>query len=474
MGTIELTKVIFSKYYPKQHFLLAILLSTILASAGLFTSVKTAQESNTLLSTAVDLPTSSPNSTSEADDSTLPEPISNTLANTLTTEKGTETIAPQSKLAVLTHGKEVKVRRGDNLSTLFSKVGLKAQDLYQLLQSCPDSKLLRRLYPGNTLVFDISAQGQLNQLKLIQNPLVSYQFTRSNGRFESSYIERTPEIRNTYKRAVIDNSLFVAGQQAKISPRITMETANAFGGVIDFMLETRKGDSFSVLFEEKYLDGEFFANGEILAAQFTNQGKTHTALRYVDENGDVGYYNPDGVSMRNAFLRNPLDIVRISSSFSLRRKHPVLNTIRVHKGTDYAAPRGTPIQATGDGRVTYATRNGSFGKLVVVQHGQQYVTKYAHLSRYGRGIRKGAKIKQGQVVGYVGTTGSATGPHLHYEFLVNGVHRNPRTILKKLPKAKSIASHELARFHRHTGPLLNQLSSYSQAKLLTYNGAFEL
>ena len=165
--------------------------------------------------------------------------------------------------------------------------------------------------------------------------------------------------------------------------------------------------------------------------------------------------------MRKAFLRNPVDFTRISSSFNLRRKHPILNKIRAHKGTDYAAPRGTPVVAAGDGRVTFVGRNGSFGKLVVIQHGERFQTKYAHLNAYAGSMKKGKRIKQGQVIGYVGSTGGATGPHLHYEFLMDGVHRNSRTIHGQLPKAESVPGSEIQRFREHTQILLSQLESYT-------------
>jgi murein DD-endopeptidase MepM/ murein hydrolase activator NlpD len=245
-----------------------------------------------------------------------------------------------------------------------------------------------------------------------------------------------------------------------------MEMANIFGGVIDFILDPRTGDQFSILYDEQYFDGEFVGNGKILATQFINQSKKHTAVRYVNEAGEIGYYSTDGESMRKAFLRNPLDVFRISSNFNPRRRHPILNTIRAHKGTDYAAPGGTPIQATSDGRVTRASRNGSFGNLVTIKHTGGFETKYAHLSRFARDLNRGDHVRQGDVIGFVGATGGATGPHLHYEFLVNGVHRNPRTILDKLPKAKSIDPSEIDRFRQHTTELLLQFEKLNSSKML--------
>jgi murein DD-endopeptidase MepM/ murein hydrolase activator NlpD len=246
-----------------------------------------------------------------------------------------------------------------------------------------------------------------------------------------------------------------------------MEMASIFGGVIDFILDPRLGDKFSILYEEKYLDGELIGNGEILATQYINQGKQYTAVRYINEAGESGYFNPDGESMRKAFLRSPLDVFRISSNFNPRRRHPILNTIRAHKGTDYAAPRGTPVRTTSDGAVTWAARNGSFGNLVVVRHAGGFETKYAHLSKYNRGARRGDRVRQGDIVGYVGATGGATGPHLHYEFLMNGVHQNPRTILDKLPKAVSIEVAGMDRFRSQTAALLQHFDELNDSRLLT-------
>jgi murein DD-endopeptidase MepM/ murein hydrolase activator NlpD len=236
-----------------------------------------------------------------------------------------------------------------------------------------------------------------------------------------------------------------------------MELANIFGGVIDFVLDPRKGDTIHLLFEEQYVDGEKFRDGEIIAASFTNRGKTFNALRYIDNAGKTGYYNQDGVSMRKAFLLAPVDFTRISSNFNLRRLHPIYKTTRPHRGTDYAASRGTPVYAAGDGRVSEAGYSKSNGNYIFIQHGEQYVTKYLHLHK--RHMRKGQRVSQSQVIGTVGSTGAATGPHLHYEFLMNGVHRNPRTIHKKLPKAKSLAAAEMERFRQATQHGSTQLAA---------------
>ena len=353
-----------------------------------------------------------------------------------------------------------EVRPGDNLSLIFDRVGLSPQDVYRVANSGDEGSILTRLYPGYNLAFDIDDNGTLLELEVQTNPLESYFFTRNDANgFDTSHLEREPQIVAVYKEASIDDSLFLAAQRGGISAAITMEIAGIFGGVVDFILDTRVGDNFNVLYDERHLDGEFIGNGSIQVAQYTNQGETHTAIRYVNLNGDVDYYNPQGESMRKAFLRNPVDFTRISSNFTLSRRHPILNTIRAHKGTDYAAPTGTPVVAAGDGRVTWASRNGSFGNLVVIKHGDRFETKYAHLSSYARCMRVGARVKQGEVIGYVGMTGGATGPHLHYEFLIDGAHRNPRTVHDQLPKAESVPAEEMDRFRQQTQIILARLDA---------------
>ena len=209
-------------------------------------------------------------------------------------------------------------------------------------------------------------------------------------------------------------------------------------------MDPRRGDEIIILFEENFLDGEKFSDGNILAASFNNNGRIVEAYRYTDSSGDTGYFDADGVSMRKAFLKAPLDFTRVSSSFNPNRLHPIYKTKRPHRGTDYAAPRGTPVYAAGDGRIVEAGYTRSNGNYVFIQHGEGFKTHYLHLNK--KRVKRGDRVTQGQVIGTVGSTGAATGPHLHYEFLVNGVHRNPRTVHKILPKAKSLPDSELALF----------------------------
>lgn len=353
------------------------------------------------------------------------------------------------------------VKPGDNLSLIFKRAGLGARDVHQLANGVEDADILAKLQPGQQLAFNVDPDDQvLHSLELIKSPRESYVFHRhDSAHFSSTHILRKPQVEFAYRSAVIDDSLFMAAQRSGISAAMTLELAGIFGGVVDFMLETRAGDSFSVLFEEEYLDGKLIGNGRILAASFTNQGTDHLAVSYTNSDGKANFYNEEGESMRKAFLQNPVDFTRISSNFNLSRRHPILNTIRAHRGTDYAAPTGTPVVATSDGKVTFAAHNGSFGNLVVIQHGDRFETKYAHLNAFAKGIRNGSRVRQGQIVGYVGSTGSATGPHLHYEFLMDGVHRNWRTIHDELPKAESIANLHLDDFHSQTKVLLSMLNT---------------
>jgi len=270
----------------------------------------------------------------------------------------------------------------------------------------------------------------------------------------------------TYSRGVINSSLFLSAKRAGLSHSLTMDLANVFGYDIDFAMDIREGDEFEVIYEEKVVNGKRVGTGNILSARFTNRGKTYTAVRYTNKQGTTSYYNANGESMRKAFIRTPVDFARISSRFSTGRKHPILNKIRAHKGVDYAAPHGTPIKAAGDGRVTLAGRNGGYGNTVIIQHGQRYRTLYAHMQGFAKGIRNGANVKQGQIIGYIGTTGLSTGPHLHYEFQVNGVHVDP--LSQKLPMADPIAASEKQRFMQLSKPLMARMDQ-EKATMLASN-----
>lgn len=354
-----------------------------------------------------------------------------------------------------------KVKNGDNLSLIFQRVNLSAKEVYAIVNSSAEAKKLTRIYPGQELDFLIDEDGGLKSLRHVRNQLESTIYQRQDdGNYSVNVDVREPELNQQYTSATIESSLYLAAQKSGLPQSVIMELANIFGGVIDFVYDVRSGDSFNIIYQEHMLDGEKIGTGPVLAAQFTNQGQTYNAYRYEFENGDFGYFNEQGVSMRKAFLRAPLDFTRISSSFNLQRLHPIFKTTKPHRGIDYAAAAGTPVYAAGDGRIATAGYSKANGNYVIINHGEQYTTKYLHLQK--RAVKSGQRVKQQQIIGWVGSTGYATGPHLHYEFLVNGVHRNPRTILRKLPKAQAIAGAELDRYQQQIGGLQMQLATLSK------------
>ncbi|WP_370314758.1 OapA family protein [Thalassolituus sp.] len=352
---------------------------------------------------------------------------------------------------------ETRVRSGDSLSAVFSRENLSAADVIEVAAAVPRDAI--KLQIGQKIRWARTADNHITHLEIEISPLARHIITRADdGSIQYELSERVADHVPRFATATIDNSLFYDGGQAGIPEQVLFQLAAIFGWDIDFALDIRKGDSFSLIYEEVQLDGNKIGDGDILIARFNNQGRELTAVRYVDDKGISNYYTPEGTSMRKAFLRNPIDYFRISSRFNPNRKHPILNTIRAHRGTDYAAPTGTPIKAAGDGKVVYASRQGGYGNVVIIQHGQRYQTKYAHMSKFGRGIRIGRYVKQGQIIGYVGTTGASTGPHLHYEFLVDGVHRDSLKV--SLPKADSIHQSDKPAFIKEAQRLTGWLEDF--------------
>ena len=351
------------------------------------------------------------------------------------------------------------VQKGETLSELFDRAGIPAAELYKILHSKAVTTDLSLLMPGQSIHFKRDDSGNLLSVRLDTSPLSLSLFQRNDqGSFVEEKLKREPEKVLRYSEGTIKGAFFTAGENAAMSQQTIMSLANVFGWDIDFSLDIRPGDTFKVLYYQEYLDGVRFRDGDILAAEFTTQGQTHRAVRYTDQEGRTDYYSPDGRSMRKQFLRSPVDFTRISSHFKPRRFHPVLNRFRSHRGTDYAARTGTPIRATGDGKIIRSRYSRSYGNHVILKHGNRYTTLYAHMSKYGRGIKEGRTVKQGQIIGYVGATGMVTGPHLHYEFRVNGIHKNPVTI--KFPDVEPIAKKERERFSQYASNLLSNLESY--------------
>lgn len=361
---------------------------------------------------------------------------------------------------------EVTVKSGDNLSLIFQRIGLGASDTYNVAQLGKDIKPLLNLRPGQVLRFslvDNNEQKSLQQLQLVLSPIKTLDVKSTSDGYQAKLLTREVEVRQKHASGTIESSLFEAGMAANLSDKVVMELAYIFGWDIDFALDLRQKDQFTLIYEEDYLDGDKIADGEILAAEFTNQGKTYRAIRYTDDKGSSHYYTPQGDSMRKAFSRTPVHFSRISSKFNPNRKHPILKTSRPHQGVDYAAATGTPILATGDGKVDFVGNKGGYGRTVILSHGGKYTTLYAHMSKFKKGIKRGSRVKQGDVIGYLGMSGLATGPHLHYEFRINGVHRNPLTVA--LPKAEALPKKYRDDFKQKSHALLAQLDSLTKTRL---------
>ena len=372
--------------------------------------------------------------------------------------------APSEPVTQNEHGIDIlqwqtfTVASGDTLSTLFHKAGYDDALMYQVLNGKGDVKSLADLYVGEQLSFGQDADHHFAGMKLERSRLKHMVVERDGDSFKARQVTLKPDIQTAYANGKIADSLFLSGQRAGLTDRQTMTLAGIFGWDIDFVNDIREGDRFSIVYEKRYLDGENIGNGRILAASFTNQGKEYKAVLYTDNEGVRQYYTPDGKSMRKAFLRTPVSFTRISSPFNLSRNHPILHHIRRHEGTDFAAPSGTPIKAAGNGRVVFAGRKGGYGNMVIIDHGHGITTRYGHMRRFARATHSGERVTQGEVIGYVGMTGLATGPHLHYEFRVNGTPKNSQTV--NLPNADPIPRTELSQFKAQTGKLLAMLDGY--------------
>jgi murein DD-endopeptidase MepM/ murein hydrolase activator NlpD len=360
---------------------------------------------------------------------------------------------------------KIVIRRGDNLASLLQSRKLYSPAVHHALTTSATAYAFNDLHPGRYLRFGVDSEGSLTEL--------SYEIDRNNmlvmareqdGTYVTHHQKREYASRQSFVSATIEDSLFAAGKRAGLSDRMILELATIFGWDIDFALDLRRGDHFTVVFDQKFWRGEKIEDGDILAAEFVNRGRVYRAIASKDENGTVRYYTPAGNSMQRQFLKTPVQFSRISSRYTNGRYHPILKRWRAHKGVDYAAHTGTPVRATAAGRILERRRKGGYGRTVVIRHGGKYSTLYAHLSRYQRGQRPGSLVKQGEIIGYVGMSGLATGPHLHYEFLVYGRHRNPLTV--KLPRSHPVVEQDKAEFL--------QVAQYWTSALDRLNGRVQL
>jgi murein DD-endopeptidase MepM/ murein hydrolase activator NlpD len=367
--------------------------------------------------------------------------------------------APESPVPVREAGVavstiEVVVGRNDTLDRIFRRMALDQGDL-QAIRNLPGIRQsIDFLRPGESIRLSHNDRA-ITALSRKVSETETLKVVRQDDGFAAQMISNPTETRLRTATATIDSSLFQAAESAGLADATTLRLASIFAWDIDFVMDLRDGDHFTAVYEEIYQDGKKVRDGEILAAEFVNDGRIYRALRYSADGGPGAYYTPQGQPLRKAFLRTPVEFTRISSAFNPHRLHPILNRIRGHMGTDYAAPAGTPVHAAGDGRVSFAGRRGGYGNAVMLAHSTSVTTLYGHMSRFAPHLRVGARVQQGDVIGYVGMTGLATGPHLHYEYLVNGVHKDPQRV--QLPSAEPLRADQLRSFQNLSAPLLGRL-----------------
>ncbi|SHE19666.1 OapA family protein [methanotrophic endosymbiont of Bathymodiolus puteoserpentis (Logatchev)] len=438
------------------HLILGLVCAILATASYAFFSVKST--SSTLDEIALTIPDITTN---------IEQPIklpdtNNTLLETSTTpSKASHKPSMQSLSTVW---QEHKIKPGESLSAIFSKNKLSKSDLHKIVHANNIGSQFATIRAGKSLMIGLNIAGELSHLTYKKSPYEELKATRlEDGNFNVELSLKKIERRISSASVTIHSSLFVDGISAGLSNQTIMQLADIFAWDIDFALDIRENDQFFVLYESLYINDKPIGTGNILAAKFINQGHPTTAIRFKDPTGKTSYYTPKGNSMRKAFIRTPIPFARISSRFNLKRKHPVLNRIRAHKGVDYAARTGTPIKATGDGKITFRGKQRGYGNVVIIQHGQQYSTLYAHMSKFRKGQRRGSHINQGDIIGYVGQTGLASGPHLHYEFRINGKHRNPLTV--SFPNSNPIQKKYKTAFLAQAKPLLNQLESLNKTQL---------
>jgi murein DD-endopeptidase MepM/ murein hydrolase activator NlpD len=382
-----------------------------------------------------------------------------TVTETVTVAKVIEDIAlpevPLSANPEEAYWREERIQRGDTIASVLARLQVDDPEALQALRGNRDARALYQLVPGKTIRAKVTDSGKLLALRYLAGTDV-YSVERAG---EALVVDRQPaqlETRTMMASGEIRSSLFASADAANLSDAVASQIADIFSTDIDFHRDLRKGDRFSVVYEALYHQGDLLRTGRVVAAEFVSQGKVHQAIYFQSSEGKGGYYTLSGKNIRKAFLRSPLEFSRISSGFSGARFHPVLKQWRAHNGIDYAAPSGTRVKATADGVVEFAGRHrGGYGNLVVLRHQSKYTTWYGHLSGFAHGLRKGGRVAQGDVIGYVGATGLATGPHLHYEFRINDVHQNPLRVV--MPSAPPITAEIRPMFEATAQPLALRL-----------------
>lgn len=395
-------------------------------------------------------------------DPPVPKPASESLSVEI--ESLLPAVEPDGPLSddTLLEQQKLTVSRGDSFYSIMTRLDLGAGLVAEIMDLGEDSTPLTSLKPGQTLTI-VTREGEFVSLEYCPDPLQVLTVERVDGDLVTRTTHHEPQIELRYAEGEIDSSLYVAASAAGLDDRTIMALAEIFGWDVDFTLDLRRGDRFALVYEQKFLDGKEVGTGNILAARLNNRDRLLQGIRHTSASGITSYYTPEGANLRKAFNRNPLPITRVTSRFNPNRLHPVFKTVRPHRGVDYGAATGTPVRATGGGKVAFKGRKGGYGNVVILQHGQRYQTLYGHLNGFAKGLRSGQSVRQGQTIGYVGQTGLATGPHLHYEFRVDGVHKDPLTVA--LPHAEPIPAAELTDFKNSAQSLLAMLDGRNRTQL---------
>lgn len=383
-------------------------------------------------------------------------------------QHATEQQLPEPIAAAENPWQQVSILKGDSLRRIFTREKLPLIQLQQI-QKNEQAKLLNQLPVGNSILYQLDNNRQLTQMLIHFNDqkLVRIEATAAK---QFKIVSEAPnfDTQLIYASSMIKDSLFLSARKAGLSNHVVTQMIDILGSTIDFAADVKKNDTFHILFEEKQLNGKKIGKENILAVEFNNRGKIVQAIRYQSPKGHLGYFSPEGNGLQKAYLRTPIESARISSHFG-NRKHPVLHRIRAHKGVDYAAPIGTPIKAVSDAKVVFMGTKGGYGKAIELRHSKTHSTFYAHMSKFSPSLRSGSIVSKGQVIGYVGRTGLASGPHLHYEFRINGVHHNPLTVA--LPRTQTISGTHKKNFTEHAHKLMALLNSHKTISVAK-NGAY--
>ena len=358
--------------------------------------------------------------------------------------------------------KETVIKRNDSLFSILNKFGVKKENIIELINS-KNSKLLSNIQIGDKIIASLDENNEIKDLVYVDDFRSGVKAEKSGKKYRIYKFKNKIEKVKVFKHVVIQDSMYVSGLKEGIPESVLMDVVYINGWDIDFTHDIRPGDTFSLIYEEIIVDGEKVLDGNVLITEFNNRGKKITSIRFDLEEGKSEYFSIDGINVKKAFLRSPVKLSYISSKYNLRRKHPVLHTIRSHNGVDYAASKGSPVRATGDGTIAFAQYNGGCGNEIKIKHSEDYTTRYCHLDRFNSKSKVGRKVKQGQTIGYVGSTGLATGPHLHYEFHVNGKHTDPLKV--KFPNATPIKSSEKKKFNEIAYSLSDLLNNYKSISL---------